>query len=208
MPELAIVLCSRGLIHSRTDEARHLNLVMAGVTSWLPVYRHGDPIPEAQNSATDEALAGGVRLIWYLEEDVVPPPGALAAMRAGILGGRQVLACPYRNEGGTWAFEKDNQGRVLYTGMGCMLVDAMIFNALPRPYFAAEWCYEFRPDHKVKRTYSRRGIFGGQDVHFCAQLWEAGIPITVLEDYPCKHLKVKTYGKPNDNAGYHIMTEW
>src|SRR5574337_22065 len=80
MTSFAVITPSRGLIHSRTASAVVANLgeALAAGHDWRGwSITHDLPIPDSHEQAADAALATGADALWFVEEDVVPPSGAL-----------------------------------------------------------------------------------------------------------------------------------
>ena len=194
---VALCLASRGLTHSRTMEAALWNLRLAEV-DFIPCFSHDEPIPDAQNLVTIQALSTNAEWLWYLEEDVIPPSTALRAM----LPEARVVTAKYRNRGGTWAFSQDRCGRLQYAGMGCLLVHRSVFSKLKVPYFDVTSNWTWQDDGTVKASPIESGAYGRQDIHFFAQLWQSGIEAR-LANIICEHAQVKKYGEPNTNKGCH-----
>lgn len=197
---VALCFASRGLAHSRTMEAALWNIKQAQV-DFVPCFEHDKPIPHAQNLITEEALAGPAEWLWYLEEDVIPPPKTLRAM----LPEARVITAQYRNRGGTWAYSLDRNGRLQYAGMGCLLVHRSVFSLLKQPYFDVIWDWDWTGDEpKARRVQPGDTTMGRQDVHFFAQLWQAGIEAR-LANITCGHATVTKYSpyEPKVNNGCH-----
>lgn len=199
---VAVCCASRGLSHSRTMEACLWNLREAQV-DWIPCFEHDKPIPDAQNAITHQALTSDAEWLWYLEEDVIPPPKALRLMLAEA----KVITAQYRNRGGSWAYSLDKVGRLRYAGMGCLLVHRSVFSALKEPYFDVIWDWDWSDNQpKARRVQPDDTTMGRQDVHFFAQLWQAGIEAR-LANVTCGHATVTKYTpyEPKTNRGCHAI---
>ena len=194
----AMCLCSRGLVHSRTMEAV-LDILPE---PWWLIMSHDLPIPEAQNYVTREALARGAKWIWYVEEDVVPQPGFISSALDHASSGFDVIAADYPLATQPGVVRMGKNGPV-YAGMGCLLVRATVFDRITKPWFeAAQWSYDKANDRWTRVHHGAGRIYGGQDIHFFAQLHGAGIPFKVLPG-KCQHLRVKEYGAEGTNDGCH-----
>lgn len=202
--KVAICCASRGLLHSRTAEACLLNLREAQV-DFIPCFEHDKPIPDAQNAITHQALESDAEWLWYLEEDMIPPPRALRLM----LPEAKVISAKYRNRGGTWAYSLEAKtGRLQYAGMGCLLVHRSIFSGLKSPFFDVIWDWHWTTgEPKATRVQPGDTAFGRQDVHFFSQLWLAGIEAR-LANVVCGHATVEHYSsyEPKANSGCHKIT--
>ena len=202
-----VCVCSRGLMMSRTAESIDRNKEnMSGL--WVTEYTHEDPIPDAQNNVTEKALARKPEWIWYVEEDVVPPFKALNKMvRHSIAENIPVISAWYGLDGGLKTYEKSNDGTLLFSGLGCLLVKAEVFTQLEKPYFRTDstWTADLH-EGKLIRSHDRGESinYGKQDIHFWGTLFENEIKSALL-NIECLHLAVAKYGEPNDNNGVHLM---
>lgn len=205
--EGVVCVCSRGLMMSRTAESVDRNKEnMAGL--WVTEYTHDDPIPDAQNNVTDKALARNPQWIWYVEEDIVPPFKALNKMvKFSMNENIPVVSAWYGLDGGLHTYEKANDGTLLFSGLGCLLVNVDVFRQLEKPYFSTDttWTADLH-NAKLIRCHDR-GLsinYGKQDIHFWGTLFEHGIK-SALINIECMHLAVAKYGEPNNNNGVHTM---
>lgn len=200
-----VCLCSRGLVHSRTIEA------VAGQIpdGWKWVLSSDLGIPAAQNSVTQRARDLDPDWLWFVEEDIVSPSGFLKSalefgwgMASGDDKFWDVIAADYPLKDQPGVARLGRNGPV-YAGMGCLLVRATVFDRIPQPWFeAAQWSYDKVGDKWTRVHHGVGRIYGGQDIHFFAQLHNAGIPFKLLPG-KCQHLKVVEYGRPGVNDGCH-----
>lgn len=189
-----VCLCTRGLVHSRTAEAVDDNINQTG-NFWAKVWSHDKPIPEAQNFVVDKALCLKPEFIWFVEEDVVPPHGTLNRLLAEDV---EVVAAKYRLSGGSWCHGIANN-KVVWAGLGCVLIRASVFKKLERPYFSIDYKFDLALTEKRKNSYKRRG----PDIYFYWQLKQAGIA-PVLVDVVCNHLRVDNYSPQRENGCHEI----
>lgn len=192
----SFVVCtpSRGLIHSRTVEA-----VMAGIATAVAaghesrgwIVSHDLPIPDCHERVFELGMATGADVLWSIEEDMVPPAGALLA---SIELGADIAAMQYpvglpsgmvdvkgKAATGTFNCLQASPGGVFdWCGLGCTLISRRVFEALPRPWFATDKTYEVWHFGNVKTT---RNIvdnpfdYGGEDVNFGQRVTELGFVI-------------------------------
>src|SRR5512147_206250 len=79
MTSFAVVTPSRGLVQSRTIEAVMTNIEDARRICLGWFLSHDKPIPDCDEAVAEAGLATGADFLWFIEEDVIPPVGALAA---------------------------------------------------------------------------------------------------------------------------------
>ncbi len=195
---ISALVPSRGLLHSRTVEA--LDRELSGVEHNPILYTHNEPIPDCFNSLSERFMDTDSDLAWFVEEDVVPPRGALKALLE-LLGPDVDVSfvnyplIKFKNA----ACYKFFQGDLIWTGLGCTLVKRKIFEALPRPWFLdkhslvaictgsaqKEWKLELRENKDV--------VYGGQDIYFFGRAYLQGFRIGVVPHMECKHLNEADY---------------
>ena len=183
---------------SRTVEAIDRNL--KGISgNWERVFTHNESIPEAQNTIVERARIYNPNWLWFVEEDMVPPDGTLRKL---LKHGKDysVVSAKYKLRGNTWAHSSCN-GDLVYTGLGCLLVDISVFNIIDYPYFRTD--RQFSQD--LKTSSKSQSPYGGQDIYFFAQLMEKSIQPKLI-DVECEHLYVKKFGNIVNNVGFHEIT--
>jgi len=194
------VFPSRGLVFSQTVEDV-LREVRSVGCEWDIFFAHSHPIPDCFNLPAAAALRWGADWVWFVEEDMVLPPGVLEAL---LIAQGCVVAADYPVQDGLLAVQRDSEGRVLYTGTGCLLVysDALT-GLLP---FTAEYQFERHGDRMV-RVPAAEGAYGLHDVELGLRLYEAGTPITVI-DVLCGQRRVVREAAPKTNVlGWHDIRE-
>ncbi len=212
MTSYAVVTPSRGLVHSRTIEAVLANVAAAAGHDYRGWYlTHDLPIPRCDERAAELGLASGADALWWVEEDVVPPPGALAASLA-LLGpgvGAVAVDYPVGAAADAWGcIVRDPAGEVLWCGLGCTLVDRAAFERLPRPWFRTDWRWVRRGAgwEAVAVTAPDARRFGQQDIYFCHELRRAGLRVVEVPAMLAGHALVERYGDRGTNVGYHTVS--
>lgn len=204
MIDIVAAVCTRETLHSRAAEGMDVNLINSGLR-WDRVWEHDKPIPDAQNSVIERALALSPEWVWMVEEDVEAPPDALAKMLAVE---HPVVTAKYRLRGGQWCHIVNNQNRLIFAGTGCLLIHAVVLRMMERPWFRSDLLYAVDPlsGNWSDPVTTEREQYGKHDVHFFASLAKQGI-YGALSDVTCKHWHVKTPGKANSNNGCHLIEE-
>lgn len=199
---IAVILPSRGLVHSQTMESLLENLCIFKY-DWKIFFAHDLPIPDCFNVPLEKALQGNsFDYILFVEEDMLLPWNTLDKM---IKKASDVVSVDYANKKTGKPFMRKNTHDVVeYTGVGCMLVKKSVFDKLEKPYFR-EGCFEQQEDGTlVERVLTKkREAYGTQDVYFCNSLTKAGFTIDILEDANIGHLLVEDWGKEGTNNGAH-----
>lgn len=204
MVSYAVVTPSRGLVHSRTVEAVMANIALApGFRGW--VLTHDLPIPDCDETGAERGLATGADALWFVEEDTIPPPTALAASLA-MFDEFDVVAVDYPVGPDAWAcINHDETGAVRWCGLGSTLIHRRVFETLPRPWFTSDWVYimsggDWQPHRLADDPATRYGL---QDIHFTTQVRKAGFRIGQVEGMQAAHAKLVALGAPLSNHGAH-----
>lgn len=193
-----IAICSRGLVHSRTMEA--VTDFLEANPGWKVRFTHDENIPDAQNFIVRSILIDEkAEWILFVEEDSVPPANLLE-----LFSDAPVQCVDYTLEGGTRSVNRNDDGSVIFCGLGCTLVAAAVFRSLPYPWFTTQ-------THTIEKENGRQFLkptselkeYGGQDVSFCYALQQAQIPIHMVPNIEARHLRVNRLGAPRTNAGCH-----
>ena len=186
--KIAVCTPSRGLVGSRTIEAVLANLAGHESVGWF--LSHDKPIPECAEDVVERALAAGADAVWSIEEDVVPPAGALDASLALLAAGSAIAAVDYPVVQGLGCLSRDAKGDILWVGLGCTLISRAAFEAVRRPWF---------------RSVDGRA-YGGHDIYFCREVMRAGLRIEQVPGMVAKHVRLIALGKSGTNMGCHEMT--
>lgn len=221
MPSYLVVTPSRGLIHSRTVEAVQANVSQAWfalrpkVSSWW-IVSHDLPIPEAHNDVAARALKHAPDYLWFVEEDMVPPAGALQRLHEELQRHRAAMAVleyPVGEHPTSSSVHRGPDGGAMWSGLGCALIARKTFEKLDpiEPWFRCDQQIQMtrlgtKGDVKLKKT-DQPYEYGGQDVTFCLRLLEAGLAIAVVDPAEMRagHAKLRSWGKQHTNHGTHSV---
>ncbi len=193
--KIAIVLPTRGLVFTEVEQA----IEQMRMKYDIEVFRsHGLGIPAAQNNLTDQALRTNPDYILFIEEDTVPPIDGLKEM---LKLDADIAFIDYGVNGWSCSAKMRGSGSILWCGFGCTLIKKEVFDKLEKPYFRTDKSLRLNDwtwiDNPMK--------YGGQDIWFCMKAKEVGIHAKQAKG-ECRHLQVKSYGRPETNAGRHIIT--
>ena len=204
MSTFAVVTPSRGLVHSRTVEA-----VMTAIAEAVAVghefcgwsLTHDLPIPDCHEKVAEVGLATGAEALWFVEEDVIPPAGALCSLLERPepisivdypVGEEPTVNCAYHFA-----------GEIHWCGLGCTLIRREVFDQLPRPWFRSDITFTLKGGQIADLWLDRPKPYGGQDIYFCWTARQAGIAIGEVPGLLCDHARLRELGASHVNAGQH-----
>lgn len=194
MTRFAVVTPSRGLLHSRTAEAVAANVAIAAAAGHEPrgwLLSHDLPIPDCHERVTELGLEAGADALWFVEEDMVPPPDALLRsleLGADIAAMQYPVGLPVgltdvngKPSTGTFNCLQPSPGGVFdWCGLGCTLIRREVFETLERPWFRTDVAYEVWHYGSVlteRRVVDNPFDYGGEDVNFGQRATAAGFVI-------------------------------
>jgi len=149
----------------------------------------GSVIAESRNQLANEALDNNATHLLWLDSDMHFPPNIvekfLSYNKLIVAGNYSTRYSPQRsvafvdpNNINKRLNQKSGLAKVWAVGMGCMLVDAQVYQQIPKPWHSHE--YNKQTDN-----------FGGEDIYFCNQAWNHGIDIYVDCDAKLAHYGIK-----------------
>lgn len=202
---------SRGLIHSRTEEAAETVRLWASAAGyqWYNLYTNDLPIPDCFNVVCERALAVEADLIWMLEEDIAPAEAwaTFRNMLEAIEQGADYVTAVYpigkleegnRNQN---PVTFDGAGRMVWCTMGCLLLTRKCFDLMPRPWFT------------LRNRLIKAGVVTwdegadspyGCDIGFTFGLYHLELKGVLIKD-EIRHLRVREYGQARKNNGIHVI---
>jgi glycosyltransferase involved in cell wall biosynthesis len=191
-PSVLVGILTRGIVPTRwACGYRDLNIPPGG----KPIFLSGMPFDHARNEACKAALAGGYKWLFFLDDDVIPPPDAIEKLArheldivSGLYYRRHVPVEPValRNVPGGRQYVRDfKPGDVVevdVVGAGCLLIHRRVLEAVPKPWF--EWLCD-REDLPKSQQIS-------EDYAFCEKAKRNGFRIYLDTSVQCDHAG---YGK-------------
>lgn len=120
--------------------------------SYIKNGKYTIPIAQAQTEMVEQALEMGAQYILFIEDDTIPPPGALMELsRVLETADELVMACggiytTRRNppepivymgpgKGAHWDWRLGDIFECWATGMGCTMIKMEVFKKMPKPWF-------------------------------------------------------------------------
>ncbi len=213
LPTVAICLPSRGLLHSRTLEAVLAALETATsriqCVGWFMT--HDLPIPDCHETTAEQALAAGAEYVWFVEEDMIPPPDALIRLLATQRqtgAGIVYMDYPVGEHPTQSAILRQPNGALAVGGLGCTLITRAVFEALPRPWFdcSHEYALSRASDGRSILTRTARACgYGGHDVALAQAALSHGFTIDAVPDMIAGHARLRSWGAQHTNAGAHVV---
>ncbi|MCK5641559.1 MAG: hypothetical protein KAJ19_12220 [Gammaproteobacteria bacterium] len=198
---------SRGLVHSRTEEAAEIarSWAVRQGHHWRSFYSHDLGIPDCFNYVCHDARAWGADLIWMLEEDVCPVPvafplmvGAITSRSADVAVVDYVMDAPDDGQI-SWGITRDGAGRIAWARTGCILFKRECLDALLQPWFTLTGRM-VRPGSLTWESGPNSSY--GADVGFTHCLVQLGFEFVEIEA-KCDHLRVVERGQSGVNQGWH-----
>ena len=199
---IAVILPTRGLLFSKVlmalEEERKKYDIKIYCSDHLP-------IPDGHNTLTKQALEDGADFLWYVEEDTVPPARAIEK----LLAVHADIACIDYGVSGWGCVTKNNQGEILWCGLGNVLIRREVFEAMQYPYFRVDkvlrlndWTWQDLPE-----DYAKSKGYGGLDIWFFSEARRLGFKINQVEGEEAVHLQLDELGKRGINNGLHTISE-
>jgi hypothetical protein len=150
----------------------------------------GMPFDHARNTAVERMMENGFQWLFFLDDDVIPPPDTIYRLinRGGdIVSGlyyrraEPIVPVVIRETGGqrVWVTDAPPGGLVDadMVGAGALLIHRRVFERVPKPWF--EWLLD-RPDIPADQRCS-------EDFAFCRKAKQHGFSIKVDFSVACKH---------------------
>jgi hypothetical protein len=229
---IAICVPSRGLVFSKTMESivkgmRELGKL--GVACEL-FMAHEMPIPDCHNFCIEQAFQNpAVDKIFFIEDDNFVFPDAFVALATSEY---DIATVNYNDKNGfpNGIIHYNEQGEVIWCGLGATCIKREVFETLGTPYFRIDTRYKITKKHldngkiiseyeeieprttwsdtenkmvEVKDPYK----YGGLDIDFYTRARKAGYVINVLTDYKAHHFALVKLGEPYSNNGAHEIRQ-
>jgi hypothetical protein len=204
-----ITLCipTRGVIFARTIESAILSKELQRDSAVVIV--SGQPIPLSHNECISRALQTACTHLWFVEEDMEIPQGVLTQMIKKAEMGFEIVAVDYPMTDTVRTTIFEDNAKTLWSGFGCTLISRRIFeDVLHAPWLSSEHTVYIHKEHPFTYTVkeepeSKDKVYGRYDIWFGLQMKEKGIPIAVIPNVKCNHLRMKSWERKTVNNGAH-----
>lgn len=166
----------------------------------------GKDIDAGRTLAIEQAMEAGVKYLWFLDDDTVPPQDAArhmmgvfkqhpkAAIVAGIYTTRAAPPEPIvyatQGAGAFWDWKAGEVFKCWGIGTGCMMIDLDVFRYLDKPWFLTR--------HEADLRIS-------DDLHFCELVNQAGFEVWAHGGVLCHHYDLErgvVYMLPRNSKPY------
>ena len=215
---VAVCIPTRGMLFTRTtqcvfDGMQKLNGL--GIGTKL-ITSHDLPIPDSHNYCAETALSdSAVDKVFFVEEDMFIFPETFVALATADY---DMATVQYNDKNGRphGIIEFDNNGEVVWCGLGATVIRRVVLEALDRPFFEIKRRWKNIRETKWNgekitkyEPVSRESIYqyGGLDVDFCMRVRKLGYKITALPEHKAHHFQLIKLGEPHINKGTHEIRQ-
>lgn len=204
---IAVIYPSRGLVFSQSADELLQNLQGFEYDIF---FAHSLPIPLCFEKPLKNALNGNFTHIFFIEDDMILPESTLDAM---IIADKDVVAMDYPvSKEGQGAVFYSEEGQVIFTGTGCLLIKRGVFDELREPYFRTDICWNvINYGDSIRMTANKIDNpnlegYGLHDTNFGIKLKEIGFSTFIAGTIGQR--KLVSLGKTGSNEGAHNIEEW
>lgn len=227
---IGVCLPSRGLVFSRTmqsviDGMQALNKI--GIATSFHI-SHDLTIPESHNFVVEQALQHtAVKKIFLMEEDNFLFPDAFVELATSDF---DIATIQYNDKNGSphGIIHYNEQGEVLWGGLGSTVFKREVFEKIGRPFFRIDHLYKnvkkhlkdgklitqyeettprekWEGDHfeQVRDEYK----YGGLDIDIYTRARRFDFKIGVVNNHKGHHFKLLKLGEPYTNNGIHNIVQ-
>jgi len=212
---IAICVPSRGLIFTRTMDSviqgmqalNKIGIATKFFTTW------DLPIPDGHNATVELALQDpAVQKVIFIEEDMYISPEAFTLLATCD---HQMATYQYNDKNGRphGIIEFDEEGEVVWCGLGATMITRQLFEKVGKPYFNTKRRWKITRELDPKKGKFVRSYeplpheaidqYGGLDVDFCFRVRKLGERIVCLKEHKAAHFQLLALGEPHRNNGCH-----
>jgi hypothetical protein len=171
----------------------------------------GQDIDAGRTLAIEQAMEAGVKYLWFLDDDTVPPQDAARHMmsvfkehpKAAVVGGiyttraspPEPIVYSTQGAGAFWDWKAGEVFKCWGLGTGCMMIDLDVFRHLDKPWFLTQ--------HEADLRVS-------DDLHFCELVNQAGFEVWAHGGVLCHHYDLErgvVYMLPRNSKPYQQRLE-
>ncbi len=189
-PSVLTAILTREFVSTRW--ARRFREIAMPLGSGI-TFKAGQPFDTARNAAVDDMLKNNFEWLFFLDDDVIPPPDVisrLVGLRKDIVSGLyyrrhppvKPVAMTLTPNGPAWVDNWTPANALLsvdYVGAGCLLIHRRVLEGLKAPWF----------DWEIGRLAPDAGRNAlSEDFAFCAKAKAAGFEIHLDTSTVCEHV--------------------
>lgn len=229
---IAICTPSRGLVFSRCVQGIIEGMQALNGVGIATKYftSHDLPIPDCHNYCVETALGDpAVTKILIIEEDMYADAQTFIAV---VTADNPITLVNYNDRNGMshGIMHVNEEGEILWSGLGFVAIKREVFEAIGKPYFRTDHRYknkrrhvddgasvtdfeEIEPrevwDEGKKEMVKQRDpyVYGGLDVDFYTRVRRAGIKAVSLHNYKAHQFELVQLGEKYNNNGCHQIKQ-
>ena len=206
MIKITVGIPTRGVLFAETVQSSLNNPELKSSSFHIIQNR---TLPDAHNECIRQALKTDCTHILFVEDDMVIPKGAINKMITMAEQGARYIAVDYgfvkNGQGVECIFEYE--GEILWTGLGCTMIDRDIFEkdlAREAPnWLTDEYELTYTDNPKTAIPQKKKRPYGGYDIFLGYQLRLKGIKLHRVEGFRCKHLRMASLDRKLSNEGLY-----
>lgn len=216
-PTILIGIPTYGMLRSEWVRAKQMLGHPLGTNSIEVWDDRPVPIDQKRNDLVRQALESGAQNLFFLGDDVIPPPNTLKQFLAHRRRGYRVITGVYWSkeappqpyiwrgllEGAFYDWHVGDFIQIDWSGCDCLMVDVNVLRELKYPWFFLN--YGFGPGQPLPP-----GSGTTEDLWFFTQLKRLGIPLWCDTSVQCLHMdrdSGQVYGLPGDWPQAHRGSE-
>lgn len=155
------------------------HFVGKGQAEIIELFDLGTLLPDMRNTLARKSIELGATHILWLDSDMIFPEDTIERLYhhgkpivAASYSQRKEPAKPVAAKDGVWVYTEEGSAgieKVDFVGMGCMLVESAVYEAMDEPWHCLGWN-------------EAKGTIVGEDVYFCRKAAEVGAETWIDHD--------------------------
>ncbi|MGB3830884.1 MAG: hypothetical protein WA975_03360 [Mesorhizobium sp.] len=155
------------------------HFVGKGQAEIIELFDLGTLLPDMRNTLARKSIELGATHILWLDSDMIFPEDTIERLYqhgkpivAASYSQRKEPAKPVAAKDGVWVYTEEGSSgieKVDFVGMGCMLVETAVYEAMDEPWHCLGWN-------------EAKGTIVGEDVYFCRKAAQVGAETWIDHD--------------------------